>query len=307
MQEVPKASAKQDPAKDEKLAGFCFFPGGEAGEGPILSAALRSVVHQWLMELGWADDLRAVGLEPRRRAFFDGPPGCGKTTLAQHIAARLGLKLAVIDLQAISSSFIHGTSRNVGTLFSVLAPYEEKLVVLLDEFDALGTKRSDLGGSNGDRERNETVIAFLQRFDRFNGLLIAASNRGKDIDPALWRRFDMHLTVDLPDEDARWAIITRYLAPFQAEQGLVDVLCEATQGATPAILRQLCENVKRDLVLAPRFKMAAGAADVMQRAVMSIQPSSELPQPSLWEELDHWSAKVAQLPWPPVMKKAEAA
>ncbi|MBA8912067.1 AAA family ATPase [Methylorubrum thiocyanatum] len=59
-------------------------------EEPILGVRVRAAILGWLAEIHAADDLAAVGVKPRSTALLYGPPGCGKTTLAHHLAARLG-------------------------------------------------------------------------------------------------------------------------------------------------------------------------------------------------------------------------
>src|SRR5258708_2228407 len=67
---------------DQAIETFATIHPPESAEAPILMSGVRAAMRQWLVEMGAADDLKAVGLEPRRTALLSGPPGCGKTTLA---------------------------------------------------------------------------------------------------------------------------------------------------------------------------------------------------------------------------------
>src|SRR3954454_16886469 len=76
---------------------------GDAEE-PILVPAVRSAVHEWLVEISAAEELRAAKLKPRSTAMLFGPPGTGKTTLAHHLAARLGVPLVLLGNENLVTS-----------------------------------------------------------------------------------------------------------------------------------------------------------------------------------------------------------
>ena len=73
----------------------------------------------------------------------------------------------------------------------------------------------------------------LRRIERFDGIALAATNRQDFLDSALWRRFDMQISVDLPGADERFAIIRRYAAPYEPSDDDVDLLVDLTTGASP--------------------------------------------------------------------------
>lgn len=282
----------------------CIMP-PEDSEAPVLSQAVRTSVHQWLVELGAQHELEAAGLDPRKSALLSGPPGCGKTTLAHHLAARLGLPLVVVDAAALRSQYIGQTGQQIVRLFAALRQQQDSMVVLFDEFDGLATSRVRQQQSS-DREANSIVVALLQHIDRFDGVMLAATNRGDAIDPAIWRRFGMQITIDIPDDECRFAILRRYLTPFEWPDHAVDEVCDLTAGATPALLRALMEGVKRNLILAPRLRVDASARSTFERVLTATRPHEDAILPALWGGA--WALdRIAKLPWPPEMRRPQEA
>ncbi|WP_188262637.1 ATP-binding protein [Azospirillum tabaci] len=270
-------------------------------EPPVLARNVRESVHQWFTELQSEKELEQVNLKPRRTCIMGGPPGCGKTTLGHHLAARQGLPVVVVDMASLVSKWLGESGRNIRDLFrDLFAQIETQAdlcVLFLDEFDAVGIKRMS-NGSGADNERNAIVVTILQQIDRFSGTLLAATNRPDDIDPAIWRRFGVHLDIGIPDDDCRYAIIARYLSPLTLPEEAIDKLVKFTAGATPALLRQLMEGVRRDLVLAPKFKRDTSALAVFRRVITSVRPHADMTIPELWGDRKALD-EVSKIAWPP--------
>lgn len=267
---------------------------GEADE-PILAPNVRAAVFEWLTEVRAADDLKAVGIKPRRTALLYGPPGCGKTTLAHHFAARLGLPLACVKSESLISAYLGSTGSNIGQLFDAMAETEGRVVVFFDEVDALGGKRMNDQGASVERANSLNVL--LRRIERFDGIALAATNRQDFLDSALWRRFDMQISVDLPTEDERFAIIKRYAAPFEPPDADVDLLVDLTSGASPALLRALMEGVKRTLIVGPKTgRKIDDPIEVFAAVVAACAPAPEYEPPMLWQG-DKVSL-LADIAWP---------
>lgn len=268
-------------------------------EEPILSAGPRLAIYEWLTEIRTRDELEAVGLKPRSTALLYGPPGTGKTTLAHHLAARLGLPLVAVQSERLVSSALGGTGKNVAELFDGLAEAEHGCVVLLDEIDGIGSTRSSDQQACA-REMNMVLTTLLTRVEAFRGMCIAATNRKESLDPALWRRFGMQISVDLPRDEERFAILKRYATPFDFGDDALDLITDITQGASPALLRQLMEGLKRALVLHPRLGLKIDDVAIVFRAITSaVAPHPDLPQPPLWKSFDAHARKLREIPWPP--------
>jgi SpoVK/Ycf46/Vps4 family AAA+-type ATPase len=265
---------------------------------PILAPSVAHAVHEWLVEINNAAELAAVGIQPRRLALLYGPPGTGKTTLAHHLSARLGLPLVAVQSEKIVDGHLGATGENIGRLFDILRVIETSCVLLLDEFDALAQKRLN-ARQGAEQERNQSLAVLLRRIEAFRGVGMAATNMKDSLDAAMWRRFGLQISVDLPGDVERFAILRKYAAPFDLSDEALDVLVDATRGCSPSLLRQLMEGMKRALVLAHRLHVdVSRPAEVFARIVASIAPPPEMEQPPLWARTAAVDA-LAGIAWPP--------
>ncbi|MEI2386069.1 ATP-binding protein [Breoghania sp. JC706] len=267
-------------------------------EEPILHPSVRGAVYEWLSEINAQKELAAVGIKPRSTGLLSGPPGCGKTTLAHHLAARLGVPLVNVGSENLFESYLGASEQNVATLFDRLRRSEDRCIVFLDELDAIGAKRENNNTGGADNARTSMLTVLLRRIENFDGILIGATNRADSLDPALWRRFGMQIEVALPDEDARFAILKRYGMPFAFDEDLLDLLAALTEGAAPSLLRQLMEGVKRRLVLGARMRRpATSATDAFLGVVGQTAPHPDYEPPALWRTPGAHDLDIG--PWPP--------
>ena len=178
---------------------------------PVLSVTAAGEVATLLARCRHRERLAAVldGTVNRGvRALFTGPSGTGKTLTARYLAARLNLDLYRVDLAAAVSKYIGETERN---LDRVLARAEElDILLLLDEGDALMTRRTEVSNAN-DRYANLETNFLLQRLENFDGIVVITTNAGSRIDPAFLRRIDVAVDFVPPDADQRWQLWLAHL------------------------------------------------------------------------------------------------
>lgn len=261
---------------------------------PILHPDVDGAINEWLMELNYQEELNAAGIEPRRTSLLYGPPGTGKTTLAHHISARLALPLVCIESEGIVDCWVGSSAKNLGEVFDCLDLLSPNVVVLFDEFDSLAAKRKAFSGA--DQERTAMLNVMLRRIEMFKGIAICATNRHSDIDGALWRRLGMQIEVKNPRAQERRAILERYARPYVLQTNELTLLTDLTDGASPSLLRQLMEGMKRALIMG---RGTSKAVDVFRRIVTSITPPPDFDRPQLWSTDSPDLDGLATMTWPP--------
>ena len=152
-------------------------------------------------------------------ALFSGASGTGKTLAAEVIAGDLGLDLYKVDLAGVVSKYIGETEKNLSRIFDAAGASD--LVLFFDEADALFGKRTEVSDSH-DRYANIEVSYLLQRLERYDGLVIMATNLQRNIDTAFLRRISVAVDFPLPGEPQRHAIWRRSI-PSTAPQRDLDL------------------------------------------------------------------------------------
>jgi hypothetical protein len=160
-----------------------------------LSHKSRTTLNEVIVEWKNASLLQRHGLSPRSKLIFHGPPGCGKSITAQALGRELDLPVYMIRFDAVIGAFLGQTAMHLRQLFHFVE--STPCVLLIDEIDALGKKRGnplDVG------ELDRIVISLLQELEhsRPRGLVVATTNLPKNLDEALWRRFDLDVAFPIP-------------------------------------------------------------------------------------------------------------
>jgi len=172
------------------------YPKTRLGE-MILEGGLADQIQRVIREQRNAGRIVEHGLTPRRKLLLTGPPGTGKTMTASVLAGELGLALFEVRLDGLITKYMGETAAKLRQVFD--ATSKSRGVYFFDEFDAIGSQRSM---ANDVGEIRRVLNSFLQMIeqDRSHSLVVAATNHGSILDPALFRRFDDVLYYELPDK-----------------------------------------------------------------------------------------------------------
>lgn len=141
-----------------------------------------------------------------------GPPGCGKTYIAQKFADEVSYNFIEIKPSDLASTYIHGTQKKIGELFKN-AEDNAPSIIFIDEIDALiPTRRENL--NHGYSSEVNEFLAQMTECHKRGIFVVAATNRPEIVDPALLRtgRIDKVIYVGMPDYNARVEMFKMYLA-----------------------------------------------------------------------------------------------
>jgi cell division protease FtsH len=186
-----------------------------------------------------------LGARVPKGILLYGPPGTGKTLLAKAVAHASGATFYSQSASAFVEMFAGLGAARIRKLFEK-ARKNAPAIVFIDELDAVGTRRT---GSGFNREHDQTLNQLLVELDGFGRreqiVIIGASNRLEDLDPALLRpgRFDRQILVSPPDLAGREAILQVHTRgkPLASEVDLNDV-ARQTSGLTGADLANICNE-----------------------------------------------------------------
>lgn len=227
-----------------------------------LSEKVLNTIHQIVDEQNQSEELLKTGNFPTNSILFCGPPGCGKTMTANALAGELGLPVAYVRLDGLVSSYLGQTGTNIRKIFEFVKG--KRIMLFLDEFDAIAKKRDDAHELG---ELKRVVTTLLQNIDEMpaNVFLVAATNHHHLLDPAIWRRFDISLLIEVPNEQQREKIIagamTQYLRDYQIDKKTLLVL---TDGMSCAQICTFLRSLAKFSVLKKEKKSNIPIEDIGQ-------------------------------------------
>jgi AAA+ superfamily predicted ATPase len=215
----------------------------------LLPAATRDACEVLIEEQRRADVLRSHGLEPRHRVLLSGPPGNGKTSLAEAIAEALSIPLLTVRYEAVIGSFLGETASRLRRVFDYARTTPS--VLFFDEFDVIGKERGDVHETG---EIKRVVSSLLLQMDDLPSwtIVAAATNHSELLDRAAWRRFQLRLHLPAPGERQIANFIAMYFQSRPLSGGLgrsPDQLARALRGSSLAEVEDFCTNILRHHVL----------------------------------------------------------
>jgi SpoVK/Ycf46/Vps4 family AAA+-type ATPase len=238
----------------------------EGPKEPVLDDTTSQQLSRFIRERHDCEKLLAEGVLPPRSILLMGSPGTGKTMLARWLSAQLRLRLVTLDLATAISSYLGKTGMNLRRVldYSRATP----CLLLLDEFDSIAKKRDD---SSDVGELKRIVNVLLKELEDWpaRSVLVAATNHPELLDPAISRRFDRVVTINLPAPQERTRILMQTLGRFG--EGLRPELVSAVSGvlekksgaeieliAEAAVRRNIVDSEPVERALLAELKTAIG-------------------------------------------------
>lgn len=229
----------------------------------VLPEFVRSACAELIEEQQRVELLRSYGLEPRHRLLLTGPPGNGKTSLAEALAEALLVPLLRVRYEAVVGSFLGETAAQLSRVFAFART--RRAVLFFDEFDAIAKERGD---EHETGEIKRVVSSLLMQVDDLPShvVVVAASNHAELLDRAAGRRFEIHLDLPQPGLAARTLWFERFLTALdEPVRRTPEGLARETAGASFASLEDLTRDIFRRHLLHPEVALSPLITDRLRR------------------------------------------
>ncbi len=241
-----------------------------------LEEAKQKIREMVELPLKYPELFRHLGIEPPKGVLLHGPPGCGKTLLAKAVANESDAYFIAINGPEIMSKFYGESEQRLREIFED-AKEHAPAIIFIDEIDAIAPKRGEVTGEVEKRVVAQLLALMDGLKSRGQVIVIAATNRPGDIDPALRRpgRFDREIAIPVPDKRARREILQVHTRNMPLGEDVdLDELAEVTHGFTGADLAALCREAAMHALrrFLPKIDMKKGIpAEVLKELKVTRQ------------------------------------
>lgn len=203
----------------------------------------RKLMEVVQLPLEAADTFTKLGVSAPKGVLLYGPPGCSKTLTAKALATESGLNFLAVKGPEILNKYVGESERTIREIFRK-ARAASPSIIFFDEIDAISGDRDHSSSSSNSQNVLTSLLNEIDGVEELKGVVIvAATNRPTEIDPALLRpgRLDRHIFVSPPDYEARLQILTKRCEKFNT---LVDFkeLSNLTEGCSGAEVALLCQE-----------------------------------------------------------------
>lgn len=237
----------------------------------ILPNDVHQICREVVQEHHRVDLLRSYNLEPRNRLLLIGPPGNGKTSLAEAIAEALIVPFLVVRYEGVVGTYLGETAVRLRRLIDYAST--RKCVLFFDEFETLGKERGDTHETG---EIKRVVSSLLMQIDSLPGhvVVIGATNHAELLDRAVWRRFQVRMTLPQPTR-------TRLTEWFEKFERRIDIP-----------LGYASETLAKKLSGLNFGEVEEFGTTIFRRYVLE-QPGSDM-KAIVGRTLKHWAARSAK-------------
>lgn len=233
--------------RPEKLVDFCGARHGLSDV--ILPATVERECRAIVIEHQRTNELAHFHLAPRHKVLLYGPPGNGKTLLAEGLSKELDIPFLPVKYAGLIDSYLGSTGKNLQDIFDYAAT--APCLLFMDEFDGVAIDRGDSKDVGEIRRVTNQLLILLDRLPP-TCVFIAATNADELLDRAVRRRFDFVMELPAPTREIREQCARRELAPSMTPghdmthhvKTVADLPLPNLSG-----LVKLCERIRRDLVL----------------------------------------------------------
>lgn len=190
-----------------------------------------------------ADTFKKLGVSAPKGVLLYGPPGCSKTLTAKALATESGLNFLAVKGPEILNKYVGESERTIREIFRK-ARAASPSIIFFDEIDAISGDRDNSSSSSNSQNVLTSLLNEIDGVEELKGVVIvAATNRPTEIDPALLRpgRLDRHIYVSPPDFDARMQILSKSCEKFNTTVDFKN-LSNLTDGCSGAEVVLLCQE-----------------------------------------------------------------
>ena len=228
-------------------------------EDIVISEDAKSELQYFQKYLEDSDSFLKKGAKAPKGLLLYGPPGTGKTSLAKVMASESDVTFLTASADQFISRWAGEGPQSVHRIFSIARKYAPA-VLFIDEIDAIGRRRTESDTGDG---RQEILNVLLTEMDGFKSsakrpvLVMAATNMGGNngstgaLDPALVRRFDRSICIDLPDRKGRIKllhILCHKNKMLRISEEMIQNLAERSIGMSPALMEGAVNTAIREAI-----------------------------------------------------------
>jgi SpoVK/Ycf46/Vps4 family AAA+-type ATPase len=213
----------------------------------ILPDVVLLACRQLIEEQSRAELLRSYGLEPRNKILLIGPPGNGKSSLAEAMAEALMLPLLTVRYESIVGAYLGETTSRLSKLIEYART--RQCVLFFDEFETLGKERGDVHETGEIKRVVSSLLLFIDSLPSYV-IVIGATNHETLLDIAAWRRFQLRLGLPKPNKKNRESFFKQFEKKMNFKFELeLNTLVEQTKGFSFAEIEELALAIFRRYIL----------------------------------------------------------